>query len=140
MPEISLAAEDAAELADFLRFLGEWLATDHSQLSDSLARLMDGHPYELETLRHDLPASRPCSAATTASAPPRSARVLGSGTCHRLATIVVAKRELPDELAPVPRSGQRGATWPQLSAAMGTGNRQTAQKRHSGLGIKPQMT
>lgn len=54
MPEISLAAEDAAELADFLRFLGEWLATDHSQLSDTLARFMDGHPYEVKTLRHDL--------------------------------------------------------------------------------------
>ena len=36
MPGISLAAADTAELADFLRFLGKWLATDHGQLSDSL--------------------------------------------------------------------------------------------------------
>jgi hypothetical protein len=64
----------------------------------------------------------------------------GQGTCHRLATIVVTKRELPDELTPVPRSGQRGATWTQLSAAMGTGNWQTAQKRHADLGVKPQVT
>ena len=54
MPGISLAAADAAELASFLRFLGEWLATDHGQLSDSLAQFMDGHPYGVETLRHDL--------------------------------------------------------------------------------------
>jgi len=54
MPETSLAAEDSAELADFLRFLGEWLAADHSQLSDSLAWFMDGYPYDVETLRQDL--------------------------------------------------------------------------------------
>jgi hypothetical protein len=54
MPEISLPAEDAAELAGFLRFLDEWLTAGHAQIADSLARFMDDHPYGVETLRHDL--------------------------------------------------------------------------------------
>jgi hypothetical protein len=54
MPGASLTAEDTAELADFLRFLGEWLAADHDCLSDSLARFFGTHPYGAEMLRHDL--------------------------------------------------------------------------------------
>jgi hypothetical protein len=37
MPEISLPAEDAPELDEFLRFLAEWLTADHGQIADSLA-------------------------------------------------------------------------------------------------------
>jgi len=50
----SLPVEDAAELADFLRFMGEWAAADHHRLSASLAEFLDGHPYGLEMLCHDL--------------------------------------------------------------------------------------
>ena len=54
MPEISLPAEDVAELADFLRFLDEWVTAGHDQLSRPLALFMEDHPYGIETLRHDL--------------------------------------------------------------------------------------
>lgn len=54
MPEISLPAAGVAELDDFLRFLADWLTADHDQVADSLAQFMDGHPYCVETLRHDL--------------------------------------------------------------------------------------
>jgi hypothetical protein len=40
MSSVSLDFPDAEELADFLRFLIEWLTTDHDGLSDSLARFM----------------------------------------------------------------------------------------------------
>ncbi len=49
-----LDTPDAEELADFLRFLSEWLASDLGQLGDSLARLMGSHPYGIDTLRHDI--------------------------------------------------------------------------------------
>jgi hypothetical protein len=53
-PATSLPSADAAELADFLRFLGEWVAASQHQLSDSLANFMGDHPYTVETLSHDL--------------------------------------------------------------------------------------
>jgi len=51
---VSLDTPDAEELADFLRFLSEWLTSDPGQLGDSLARLMDSHPYCIDMLRRDL--------------------------------------------------------------------------------------
>jgi hypothetical protein len=54
MPEFSLPAEDAAELADFLRFLSEWVAASHNEIGSPLARFMGDHPYGVERLRHDL--------------------------------------------------------------------------------------
>ena len=42
------------ELADFLRFLDEWLTSDREQLGDSLARLMGSHSCGIDILRHDL--------------------------------------------------------------------------------------
>lgn len=51
---VSLNSADAVELADFLRFLDEWLTSDREQLGDSLARFMGTHPYGIDLLRHDL--------------------------------------------------------------------------------------
>ena len=51
---VSLDTPDTEELADFLRFLGEWLTSGPEQLGDSLAHLMGSHPYGIDMLRHDL--------------------------------------------------------------------------------------
>ena len=51
---ISLAAADAMELGQLVRFLEDWLATDHEQLSTSLARFISVAGYGVETLRDDL--------------------------------------------------------------------------------------
>jgi hypothetical protein len=54
MPEVRLNAADAAELAEMLQFLSEWLARDPRRLSASLAQFV-GHPaYGLDELRGDL--------------------------------------------------------------------------------------
>lgn len=54
MPDLSLDPGDAAELAEMLQFLTDWLAADHATLSASLIRFI-GHPgYDLAQLRHDL--------------------------------------------------------------------------------------
>ena len=54
MPDVSLNATDAAELAEMLQFLSEWLARDPGRLGASLAQF-DGHPaYGLDELRGDL--------------------------------------------------------------------------------------
>jgi hypothetical protein len=53
-PGPALAAVHVAELASFLQFISEWAAADQDRLSDSLTRFMHGHPYGIETLRHDL--------------------------------------------------------------------------------------
>src|SRR5947199_270136 len=42
MPEVKLDAVDAAELAEMLQFLSEWLARDPGRLGASLAEV-DGH-------------------------------------------------------------------------------------------------
>ena len=47
-------AADAAELAEMLQFLSEWLAPDAARLGASLAESV-GHPaYGLDELRNDL--------------------------------------------------------------------------------------
>ena len=51
---VSLNSADAVELADFLRFLDEWLTSDREQLGDSLARLMGSHSYGIDMLRYNL--------------------------------------------------------------------------------------
>ena len=54
MPDISLNATDAAELAEILQFLSQWLARDPGRLSESFERFV-GHPaYGLNELRGDL--------------------------------------------------------------------------------------
>jgi hypothetical protein len=54
MPDVKLNAADAAELAETLQFLSEWLARDPGHLTASLAQFV-GHPaYGLDELRGDL--------------------------------------------------------------------------------------
>jgi hypothetical protein len=54
MPDFKLDASDAAELAEMLQFLSEWLARDPGRLGASLAQFA-GHPaYGIEQLRQDL--------------------------------------------------------------------------------------
>jgi hypothetical protein len=54
MPEVKLDAVDAAELAEILQFLSQWLARDPGRLGASLAEFV-GHPaYGLAQLRADL--------------------------------------------------------------------------------------
>jgi hypothetical protein len=54
MPEVKLDAVDAAELAEMLQFLTEWLTRDPGRLAASLEEFV-GHPaYGLAQLRDDL--------------------------------------------------------------------------------------
>ena len=54
MPQLKLDAADAAELAEMLQFLSQWLAQDPGRLGPSLAQFV-GHPaYGLSELRGDL--------------------------------------------------------------------------------------
>ena len=54
MPQIKLDTTDAAELAEILQFLSQWLARDPTRLGESLAQFV-GHPaYGLGELRGDL--------------------------------------------------------------------------------------
>jgi Fe-S oxidoreductase len=54
MPDLRLEAVDAAELAELLQFLAEWLARDPGRLGASLEQFV-GHPAcNLGQLRQDL--------------------------------------------------------------------------------------
>jgi hypothetical protein len=54
MPEVRLDTGDAAELAEMLQFISEWLAQDPGRLGPSLEQFV-GHPaYGLPQLRGDL--------------------------------------------------------------------------------------
>lgn len=54
MPEVTLDAADAAELAETLQFLSHWLARDPGRLGASLEEFA-GHPaYGITQLREDL--------------------------------------------------------------------------------------
>jgi hypothetical protein len=54
MPEVRLDAVDAAELAELLQFLSQWLARDRGRLGASLEEFV-GHPaYNVGELRGDL--------------------------------------------------------------------------------------
>ena len=54
MPQMSLDAVDAAELAELLQFLSRWLARDRGRLGASLGEFA-GHPaYNISELRADL--------------------------------------------------------------------------------------
>jgi hypothetical protein len=54
MPDVSLNATDAAELAEMLEYLSGWLAHDPARLAASLEQFT-GHPaYGLGELRADL--------------------------------------------------------------------------------------
>jgi hypothetical protein len=54
MPEVRLDAADAAELAETLQFLSQWLTRDPARLGASLEEFV-GHPaYNVGELRQDL--------------------------------------------------------------------------------------
>jgi hypothetical protein len=54
VPEMKLDTADAAELAEMLQFLSEWLTRDPARLAISLAEFV-GHPaYGLDELHDDL--------------------------------------------------------------------------------------
>jgi hypothetical protein len=54
MPDVKLDAVDAAELAEMLQFLSQWLDRDPARLAASL-ELFVGHPaYGITQLRQDL--------------------------------------------------------------------------------------
>jgi hypothetical protein len=54
MPEVKLDVADAAELAEILQFLSQWLDRDPGRRGPSLAEFV-GHPaYGLDELRADL--------------------------------------------------------------------------------------
>ena len=54
MPGMKLDANDAAELAEMLQFLSQWLARDRGRLGASLGEFV-GHPaYNVGELRQDL--------------------------------------------------------------------------------------
>ena len=54
MPDVRLDAVDAAELAELLQFLSQWLARDRGRLGDSLEQFV-GHPAcNVGELRQDL--------------------------------------------------------------------------------------
>ncbi len=51
---MNLDPADAAELADFLRFIAGWLASDREHMTSSLLRYAGDVPYGLGQLRLDL--------------------------------------------------------------------------------------
>jgi hypothetical protein len=54
MPDVRLDAVDAAELAELLQFLSQWLARDRGRLGASPGEFV-GHPaYNVGELRQDL--------------------------------------------------------------------------------------
>jgi len=54
MPEVKLDTADAAELAEMLQFLSQWLDRDPARLASSLEEFA-GHPaYGITQLRADL--------------------------------------------------------------------------------------
>jgi hypothetical protein len=54
MPDLSLNAGDAAELAEMLQFLSDWLARDPRRLDASLAGFAGHRAYDTRQLRTDL--------------------------------------------------------------------------------------
>lgn len=54
MPDVRLHPSDAAELAELLQFLGDWIATDRDHLDASLARFVGNHGYDLSQLCTDI--------------------------------------------------------------------------------------
>ncbi len=54
MPAVNVDAGDAAELAELLRFLHDWLAAEHDHLDASLRRFVGNPAYDIGRLRTDL--------------------------------------------------------------------------------------
>jgi hypothetical protein len=54
MPEVRLDVTDAAELAEMLQFLSQWLDHDPARLAASLAQVVGNPAYGLQDLHADL--------------------------------------------------------------------------------------
>jgi hypothetical protein len=54
MPEVKLDATDAAELAEMLQFISQWLARDPGRLGASLEQYVGNPAYNIGQLRGDL--------------------------------------------------------------------------------------
>jgi hypothetical protein len=54
MITVQLDATGAAELADMLTFIGDWLTSDPATLTDSIGKFTGGTAYTTGTLRTDL--------------------------------------------------------------------------------------
>jgi hypothetical protein len=54
MPEVKLDVTDAAELAEMLQFLSQWLARDPGRLAASLGEFVGNPAYGTMQLREDL--------------------------------------------------------------------------------------
>jgi hypothetical protein len=54
MPSMTLDAGDAAELAEMLSFLSQWLARDPTRLGASLEEFAGNPAYSIQHLRNDL--------------------------------------------------------------------------------------
>ena len=54
MPEVKLDAADAAELAEMLQFLSQWLPRDPARLAASLTEFADHPAYGITQLHGDL--------------------------------------------------------------------------------------
>lgn len=54
MSAVSLDAADAAELAELLHFVGDWLDADHDRLDASLRGFVGTAGYDVADLRRDL--------------------------------------------------------------------------------------
>jgi hypothetical protein len=95
MTDVKLDTADAAELAETLQFLSQWLDRDPGRLGASLAEFA-GHPaYGLDELHGDLErfVSSPWMGPPTgASRPPRTVvnavRLMYAGAALELATLI----------------------------------------------------
>ena len=54
MPDVRLNAADAAELAEMLQFLSQWLARDRVRLATSLEEFVGNPAYGITQLHQDL--------------------------------------------------------------------------------------
>lgn len=68
-PDVHLEAADAAELAELLQFLDDWLGADHDNLDGSLAGFVGNRAYAVGQLRADLRRFRLLLDATAGSDP-----------------------------------------------------------------------
>jgi hypothetical protein len=51
---VCLDVEDAVELGELLKFIGDWLVWDPSRLAESLGRFLGIDGYDIDQLRADL--------------------------------------------------------------------------------------
>lgn len=54
VPDLQLHPSDAAELAELLQLLDDWLGSDHDNLDASLTRFIGNSAYAASQLREDL--------------------------------------------------------------------------------------